>query len=282
MTATPRSRPSDTILDLLRAAGAEGLSARTLISAGQFFGLSENAIRVTLSRLVARNLIESPVRGRYALARQTGALSSFVERWRLGELRVRPWRPGDWLFAHPGGDLTGTAWPLEALGFREIRSGLHARPDNLTLSLDELRALGHGIGLPADTLLFSGRPQGQSTGQPWSRAWRPAVLDDEYAQTIERLHASAARLAELPAAQACVESFRLGGEAIHKLAKDPLLPAEFVDVGARLELWKVLSSYEKLGRQIWSAALDQNSPTMPIPGLAPPGGAHGAAAEPGR
>jgi phenylacetic acid degradation operon negative regulatory protein len=277
-----RSRPSDTILDLLRAAGEEGLSARTLISAGEFFGLTENAIRVTLSRLVARGLIESPVRGRYALARQANALNNFVERWRLGELRVRPWRPGEWLFAHPGSALPGTTWALDALGFREIRSGLCARPDNLTLSLDELRALGTHIGLPADTLLFTGRPQGESAGLPWSRAWRPARLDDDYAQTIERLRDSAARLPALPTGEACLESFRLGGEAIHKLAKDPLLPAEFVDVGARLELWKVLSDYEKLGRQIWSAALDELSPTMPIPGLAPPGGAHGANAEPGR
>lgn len=273
-----RSRPSQTILDLLRAAGEAGLSARTLISAGEIFTLGENAIRVTLSRLVARGLIESPERGRYALARQANVLGSFVERWRLGELRVRPWRPGDWLFAHPGRDLPGAAWALEALGFREIRSGLCARPDNLTLSLDELRSLGSGIGLPADTLLFTGRPQGESTGHPWPRTWRPAALDDDYAQTIERLRASAARLPGLPVGEACRESFRLGGEAIHKLAKDPLLPAEFVDVGARLELWKVMSEYEKLGRQVWSAALEESSPTLPIPGLASPGGAHGASA----
>jgi phenylacetic acid degradation operon negative regulatory protein len=263
----PRSRPSDTILDLLRAAGPDGLSARSLVGVAELFGLSENTVRVTLSRLVAREHIASPARGQYCLATQANALNDFVERWRLGELRVRPWRPGEWLFAHPGDDLPGNAWALEALGFREVRQGLHARPDNLSQSLDELRELGAGIGLPVGTLLLAARPQGEASTSQWHRAWHTGTLDDDYAQTTERLRESAARLLDLSAAEARLESFRLGGEAIHKLAKDPLLPAEFVDVGARLELWKAMTDYERLGKSVWSGAFAEPTQSMPIPQL---------------
>jgi phenylacetic acid degradation operon negative regulatory protein len=263
----PRSRPSDTVLDLLRAAGPDGLSARALVGVANLFGFTENTMRVTLSRLVARELVQSPTRGHYCLAPQANALNDYVERWRLGELRVRPWRPGEWLFAHPGDDLPGADWALDALGFREVRRGLLARPNNLTLSLDELRELGAGLGLPPGTLLLNARPQGEATTGNWARAWHPGLLDDDYAQTTELLRASAARIPSLSLEEARLEAFRLGGEAIHKLAKDPLLPAEFVDVGARLELWKAMVEYERLGKSVWAEIFDAPSQALPIPQL---------------
>ncbi|MBX3705713.1 MAG: hypothetical protein KF911_03685 [Pseudomonadales bacterium] len=262
-----RSRPSDTLLDLLRAAGRRGHSARSLISAGELFGLTENTVRVTLSRLMGRGLIESPSRGRYRLATRADALNDFVERWRLGETRVRDWQPGTWLLAHPQGDLPGNTWALEALGFREVRPGLYARPDNLALDLDALRALGSGIGLTPETLLAAARPQGNATAQ-WYRAWHPAALDDGYVEALERLRTSAARLARLPVADARLESFRLGGEAIHRLAKDPLLPTEFVDTASRAALWAAMTEYETLGKAVWTGAFNEPTHALPIPQLA--------------
>jgi phenylacetic acid degradation operon negative regulatory protein len=259
----PRSRPSDTLLDLLRGSGRRGQSARSLIEAGELFGLTENTVRVTLSRLLARGVIESPSRGQYRLASQASALNDFVERWRLGEARVRAWRPGQWLFAHPHGDLSGNLWALEALGFREVHGHLYARPDNLSLTLDELRALGQGIGLTPDTLLLEGRPQGE-TAAAWRHAWHPAALDDQYVDAARRLRDSAARLEHMADAAARLESFRLGGEAIHLLAKDPLLPTEFVDVAAREALWREMVSYDAQGKAIWAGALSEPTRSMPI------------------
>ena len=89
-----RTRPGDVILDLLRSARGRRQSASSLIERGALFGFSENTIRVTLSRLMSRGRIESPRRGEYRLSPETDALNDFVERWRLGEDRIRPWQPG--------------------------------------------------------------------------------------------------------------------------------------------------------------------------------------------
>ncbi len=260
--------PTSLILDLLRSARSRPYAAGALIEAGALFGFSENTIRVTLSRLASRGTIDSPSRGRYQLSRQTDALNEFVERWRLGEARVRPWQPGQWLFAHPGPAAAGSHWALTALGFRAIRDGLWVRPDNLALSLSELRTLGGGIGLGADVLLLAGIPEGEPVPDAWAAVWRPDQLGAGYRQTRERLEASASGLADLPPEQARVECFRLGGEAIHRLAKDPLLPAELVDSNARRELWQVLLRYDVQGKEIWAAASRHELKHMPRPQLA--------------
>ena len=51
-----------------------------------------------------------------------------------------------------------------------------------------------------------------------------------------------------------IESFTLGGEALHLLAKDPYLPAELQDPGIRERLWQTMLRYDELGRSIWSPA----------------------------
>jgi phenylacetic acid degradation operon negative regulatory protein len=258
-----RTKPSAVILDMLRSARTQRRTAQSLVAAGELFGFSENTVRVTLSRLMNRGLIESPERGLYALTRRSDALNAFVERWRLGEARVRTWRPGSWLFAH--GACAGSEWALEALGFRLVRPGLAARPDNLACDLGELRGLATGIGLASATLLIAGRVDGDDSG--WLRAWHPTELDDEYADALARLKASAARLAKLPRDRARLECFTLGGEMIHRLAKDPLLPAEFVDVVARKALWRAMVDYEAQGKEIWARDDGDTLRHMPRPQL---------------
>jgi phenylacetic acid degradation operon negative regulatory protein len=262
-----RTTPADVILDLLRSAKGRRQSASALIRSGALFGFPENTIRVTLSRLMARGRIESPRRGLYQLSAETGALNDFVERWRLGEARVRPWPEDRWLFAHGDASHPASRWALDALGFRSVRDGLQARPDNLALGSAELRNLAGGIGLATDVLLIAGEPLGEDTA-PWQAAWTPATLNAEYHDALRRLETSAARLDTLPGDAARLECFRLGGEMIHRLAKDPLLPAEFVDVDAREALWRATLDYDRRGKDIWGRASHGELNHMPHPQLA--------------
>jgi phenylacetic acid degradation operon negative regulatory protein len=256
------------ILDMLRSARSRHRTARSLIAAGGLFGFSENTMRVTLSRLLSRGLIESPERGLYRLTDQTDALNDFVERWRLGEARVRPWRRGHWLFAHLQGEVVSSEWALDALGFREVRPALLARPDNLAVRLQELRTLADGLGLEPGVLLIAGQPEGDPAPQNWLKAWHPTRLDDEYADALGRLEQSARRLPELPLDEARMECFSLGGEMIHRLAKDPLLPGEFVSIQAREALWRAMLDYDRLGKDIWASGKDEALRRMPRPQLA--------------
>ena len=267
-----RNKPSAVILDMLRSARSRHRTARSLITAGELFGFSENTLRVTLSRLMTRGIIESPERGLYRLARQTDALNDFVERWRLGEARVRPWRAGRWLFAHmisgqPKGQATASEWALIALGFREVRPALFARPDNLALKTEELRTLAGGIGLSAGVLLMTGQPEGDPAPESWLQAWRPSELDDGYADALHRLEESARRLPTLASDRARLECFSLGGEMIHRLAKDPLLPMEFVNVQGREALWRATLDYDLQGKDIWASGKEEALRRMPRPQL---------------
>lgn len=262
-----RTRPSDIVLDLLRSARGRRRRAVSLIAAGALFGFNENTMRVTLSRLMARGLIESPERGLYRLTQQTDALNDFVERWRLGEQRVAAWRPGCWLFAHAPGARPADDWVLQTLGFREVRPGLHARPDNLTIPLAELRALAAGLGLDAGVLLLAGEPEGEAVPATWVAAWDVDALNVAYHEGRRRLEASAARLPAIPVHEACLECFTLGGEMIHRLAKDPLLPGELVNTAARESLWRAMLDYDVQGKEIWAAGRQQRLLHMPRPQL---------------
>ena len=261
MTAR-RSKPADIVLDMLSSSGKRQRTVRSLISAGDLFGHSANTMRVTLSRLVAKGLIESPQRGLYRLTDKTDAMQQFVEGWRAGEARVRPWQPGDWLFAHTGSTLP--CWALDALGFREVRTGLLARPDNLALPLDETRALALGIGMDAGTLLFPGR---HDEAAAWRAAWNIDHLQTTYRKGAQRLRESAARLDQMEMDEARLECFALGGEMIHHLAKDPLLPEQWLDITARRELWQETLTYDAIGKDIWAAGKQDALRHMPHPQL---------------
>jgi len=262
-----RTRPSDVILDLLHSARGRRQAASALIETGALFGFSENTIRVTLSRLMARGRIESPRRGLYRLSPETDALNDFVERWRLGEARVRPWPENRWVFAHAPCSGRGSLWALDALGFRSVREGLLARPDNLALDASELRDLAASIGLTDDVLLIAGEPLKQAAAS-WMTAWAPDSLNADYHHALRRLETSAARLDTLPGDEARLECFRLGGEMIHRLAKDPLLPAAFVDVAAREALWRATLDYDRQGKDVWGRANHGELKHMPHPQLA--------------
>lgn len=263
-----RVRPADVLLDLLRSVGTRGHSVRQLVRIGGLFGFTENGVRVTLSRLLARGLVESPQRGRYRLAAGTDAINEFVERWRLGEERVRPWTPGDWLFAHEAEPTPRSRWALEALGFREAGSGLYLRPDNLQLDIDDLHALGTGIGLDPRVLMIVGRPRGAPVPDAWVGLWQPGALVAHQRELLYRLATSNDRLAGMSRDDARLETFRLGGEVIHALAKDPLLPEELVETGVRAELWRAMLDYDARGKAIWASSEGEKPGTMPVPQLA--------------
>lgn len=260
-----RNRPADIILDLLLGVPAPGQAVRHLIDAGRLFGFSENTIRVTLSRLVNRGTVESPERGWYHLAKHTDGVYDFVQRWRLGEARVRDWEAGCWLLAHLQTATKSNRWALQALGWREVRTGLFARPDNLAMSLDELAQVTASVGLDPDALVIPANVNSEASG--WWAHWDPQQLSDNYRALTERLLRSTAQLGTLSSDDARLETFSLGGEVVHELAKDPLLPAEVIDVGARERLWREMLDYNALGRDIWKSAAREDM-HMPAPRLA--------------
>jgi hypothetical protein len=61
----------------------------------------------------------------------------------------------------------------------------------------------------------------------------------------------------MPRAQAVVETFLRGGAAIRTLALDPLLPEELMPGDDRRELTEKMLRYDRAGREIWQAFLEE-------------------------
>ena len=84
--------------------------------------------------------------------------------------------------------------------------------------------------------------------------------DTRYLSLCDQLAASQQGMQKADRHAAMKESFRLGGEAIQVLAKDPMLPEEIHPSEHRRRLWAAVIEYDKLGRNVWA---DKNStPTM--------------------
>ncbi len=65
LNATVNIKAKDLLLKLLRTSPDRRLPVRILIEVGRLFGISENLIRVTLSRLRSDDLVEQDLRGHY-------------------------------------------------------------------------------------------------------------------------------------------------------------------------------------------------------------------------
>lgn len=254
-TLTPKSL----LLDLLRVS-PQPVPVRELVTIGALFGFEGNAMRVALTRLVARGLVESDERGSYRLEPETTPLARLVDRWRLGDRRMRRWK-GEWLCVwHPRGgrraEQGASHRALTRLGFREGREGLWVRPDNLRAARPAVESDLRHLGLSDEAALFvgSGLPAGLTAA--WCRTlWPAAALRATWRRTLARLERSHARLELIPRHEALVESFLVGGEAIRVLALDPLLPDEILDGADRRRLGEATAAYDAAGKSIWSDVL---------------------------
>ena len=256
-------KPVNIILDLLRTYMERGTSVANIMATGAMFGCSENQMRVNLSRLTAKGSIVNFARGAYRLAETLDPVSDFIESWRLGEGRTKPWTR-TWLLAASSASTDANNqnrhhWALHSHGFRPASSDCWIRPDNLALTHQPLAQRLLQLGVSADTVLASNANINARWQEHWQTQFNPASLTQSYLQTRDSLIESMATLPRLPKQTAMKETFYLGGHAIQVLAKDPLLPAEFLDSEPRHALWRAMLDYDRMGRELWADA-ETNKP----------------------
>jgi phenylacetic acid degradation operon negative regulatory protein len=233
------------------------MPVRTLIGAGELFGLTAEGIRVALVRLRDRGTIERTERGLYRLAPAAQPVQRHVAAWTRTEERPVSWR-GGWIGAHTAGLARGDRArlrqrqrALQLLGFRALAPHLFLRPDNLRGGVEAVRAELRALGLEPAAPVF-GIVQLDPATEARARAlWDTASLCRGYRATCGALARSAARLERLPEHEAMVESFILGGQAIRQLAHDPLLPEPILPSRERAALVEALRAYDRLGRACW-------------------------------
>ncbi len=265
--------PKNIIIDVLRIVGSPALSNKALLEIGALFGYKQNAMRVATTRLVSAATIEKLQRSdsdnkptsHYRLSPDSDPLSLFIEEWRLGEDRLKAWQGNHWLLCHlptnPNrSQRTQSLRALTLLGFRQGPDKLWMRPDNLAKPFEQLEAQLRQFGLEPTALLIATSKLQKGVCEQWQVQWANQQSRLNYQQHFTEITAelnnSQARLTSMPAKEAMTESFRLGGNAINLLVKDPLLPTQIENPKARETLCRVMRAYDATARTIWQQKID--------------------------
>ncbi len=252
------------ILDLLSTLRRGTMPVRAVVEAAALFGIEENAVRVALARLLVARQVERDARGRYRLGTGSWPVGRRVTAWRQLAARTRAWS-GAWIGIHGGSGSDGRRSArrrrraMRLLGFRSLRSELFIRPDNLRGGIESLRTELRALGLPHEDLVLEIRGFEPELERRARSLWDEVGLRAAYRESRRALERSQRRLAKIPAAEAMVESFLLGGRVIRQLVLDPLLPDGIVGSGERDALVDAMRGYDRAGRAAWTAFLARHS-----------------------
>lgn len=265
-------------LDLLSTLPRGTMPVGALVEGAALFGIGGNAVRVALTRLRAAGLVVRDARGRYRLGAGARPVAQRTTRWRTVEDPLEDW-DGSWVATLQARGTHRQArrrelQSLRLLGFRELRSGLWLRPDNLRGGVEALRRELSGLGLEPGTLVFEMRNLDTLSEARARGLWSAEALPDAHQRLRRELEQSEERLRGHTPERAMTESFQLGGRAIRQLVLDPMLPDAIVPGRERRALRDTMRHYDRLGRDAWAVFLARfDVPHRSAPTGAWPGGA---------
>ncbi|MEM6558306.1 MAG: PaaX family transcriptional regulator [Myxococcota bacterium] len=255
--------PYQIVLAVLRASKTPTVTSRVLVRAGEILGASPSAIRVALTRLKQRGMVNSPERGAYVLGKKALALEAQVARWRKRGDDATAWR-GGWFAVHTASlgrsdraVLRCRERALRLHGFAEAVFGLELRPNNLRGGLEQVRATLVELGLEGDAPVFGVLDPPESLIDAALAHWDPSALERRYAEQVRALQRAEAKMSKQGLAKAAGTAFEAGDRAIRLIVSDPLLPAEFVDQHAREEFFSATLRFDRLGHALWSQVLSE-------------------------
>jgi phenylacetic acid degradation operon negative regulatory protein len=188
-----------------------------LVHVGGLFGISENGIRVALSRMVGSGEATSDGAGRYRLSGHLLHRQHRQQASRVG--RLSDWK-GDWrmvVVTKAGSSAEARAERRRGLALArlaELRDGMWLRPNNIEVRLDS--------DLEHDVIVFFGAPERdpfQLVAELWDlRGWSAKSSD-----LIEQMEGfDPKRPPDL------APGFELSASVLRHLQADPLLPPELL------------------------------------------------------
>ncbi len=252
------------LLKLLGSRDNIQMNAGAAVRVGALFGISENNIRVTLTRLQSAQLITLVERGYYKLGDKGMRFAREIHQWREDENGLVPWQ-NDWVVAQtstfPKSDkkqLRTNERALKLVGMRKLVNDTYIRPNNFVGGTIEIRNKLHTLGLSSKALVFSASDFDNKTQSKAMGLWRHLNLETLYEEGCNEIEVSLARLPSLSLEDATKESYVIGDRALYHLVFDPLLPAPLVDVTMRERYRNLVKRYDDVGAQIWHRYLDQS------------------------
>lgn len=258
------------LLDLLRASEPKTCPVSFLVEIGHIFGISENSIRVTITRLLGKKIIEQDERGYYRLLDAENPLREWVSGWLSGEDRVVAWE-GSWLSLSiapslKAKELKSIEVAAFRLGFREVWRKYWLRPDNLAKDNKTLRRqITRMSGVSAFILTSSDQVLLADDSVGIESLWDVRVLQENYRTQISALKKRLSNPKKYSIETVVKDTFTIGGDVIYLLAVDPLLPQEMIDTQLRGELTQLMYRYDRSFRPVWDNAFMMEEPLRSVP-----------------
>lgn len=253
------------VFSLISASRGRTVSAAEVVGASALFGVTASNVRVILLRLLAEELLEQPARGVYALSANSRKFADEIRLWRTKETRVRAWH-GDYavvlINTRQKLDLLSKrkrSHALRLMGFKEFRTGVHVRPNNLENSIPHLRQRLVSLGLDGPDLIFVANDFDATTIKGIHELWDCDVLNRGYHSEASKLQRWLDQVELSEMEMALRESYLLGAEAIHVIAFDPMLPESMVDTEARKRLVDTACRFDDVAHSLWMRFLDRRA-----------------------
>jgi phenylacetic acid degradation operon negative regulatory protein len=247
--------PRNIILDLMGVSHPNPLEAAHLPVISHVFSVPVNNLRVALTRLAAKGMLDNTQRGVYRLSAKAIVRNEFTRRWKTPQHSNMPWDTS-WIACHlsKGTNRSLRHKSINALnwfGFKPGLDGLWVRPNNLVQSVPKLLSVLRSLGLEAQAPVFSINDIEPTLAKSWKTLWATQELDTRYQQLNEKLINSFKQLQSAQANTTLLETCLLGSEAIHLLATDPHLPPDIRASQHYEKLRTTMLEYDQIGRKIW-------------------------------
>lgn len=239
------------------AAKGKPVKAAHMVVACQLFGVSENHVRVALTRLSAEGHLKSVSRGVYALGTRAAPTGDDVRDWsqRLGIAQA--WN-GQFIVAITTNlgrkdrqQVQARERALGMHGFKVWLPGVFVRPDNLAWGIDGLHARLLDKGVEPDLALNWMTPRNQNQAQEIQALWDARKLERLYKSHLQKMQNWLKGYQKMALERAAREAYLVGSEAIYQVRHDPLLPDAWIDRALRDEFFAQVEQFNALGQQIW-------------------------------
>lgn len=255
---------NELILDLLSARETHELSAASLCRAGGWLGISEQTLRVALTRLVQQGKINARARAVYTWNPAGHSLFENVRNWLYKERQMTPWS-GNWIGVLDSGmassdraSLKNHRKALELRGFKMLRNGLSVRPDNILGGVAQLRQELSALGLSSRATVIGVSNLAKEDERAARSLWDTQALKRSYSESIKRLKRSEKALTRMSLEEAAAHTLIEGRRVIRDIILDPLLPEEMFASARRYELIERMKAYQDKAKIIWLDALELN------------------------
>lgn len=255
----------DLIIDLLLGSQGRAISIKQIILAARLFKISENSIRVAVTRLSGDGVIEAIERGVYQFTHQSHEWANVMLNRKQGIKQTKSWTH-QYLAVFTGelGRVDRTALnrrerALKHFGFKELEQGIFIRPDNLAIGFDQLFNELKSAGLEDSAKICQISHFDKTTLASLPQLWATQTLNQNYKKYRDLIQQWLTAAPELSVEDAARESLLLGRQTISLLMNDPLLPEHFVDVGLRQQFAESVQQLDQTGLEAWRKFYEQQA-----------------------